>query len=494
MEVVMEARPQPTLEEIFLQPVEPQPTPEDADALNQMDGGFPLTDAGNGERFVAERGDNIRYLNDDRCWRIWDGSRWNTDKTAEIARLAKRTIREIMREAADAESLERRERLAKWSLGCEARSRLENMVVLAAREEKVSVNSSLFDQSPWLFNCANGTIDLETNTFQPARREDYLSKQSPVIYDPTTTCPRFESFLAEILPSPDIRKFLQTSLGYTLSGLNCEKYIWFLIGESGDNGKTTFIETIRYVFGEDYAANMNFNSLLPREGQGPSGDIARLRGVRFASASESDKGQRLSPAMLKRQTGGDKLTARQLFRDEIEFNPTHKIWLATNNPPQLPADEDSLWNRIRRVPFDVRVHPDKQDRGLREKLKTEAQGILNWMFEGWKIYRQEGIKLPTEVEIETSRYRDASDVIKEFLDERVVKGPEAIGSTKLYLAYKDWFAQTHDYRQQPISQKKFSNRLEQLGYPVERRMTGSFFCGIGCLFGQNNQEDLEIFG
>jgi putative DNA primase/helicase len=463
---------------------EPESIMDDTDIEPTAVGGFPLTDAGNGERLVAEHGDNIRYLNDERGWRIWNGTRWNADTTSEVPRLAKETIRNIMLEAARTKDSdhELRKALAKWSFGCESRSRLENMVALASREEKVSTNSSAFDLSPWLFNCANGTIDLESNTFRSARREELLSKRSPMIYDSQAISPQFDRFLAEILPSPKIRRFLQASLGYTLSGHSWEKFIWFLIGESGDNGKTTFIEVIRHVFGgEDYAANMNFNSLLPREGQGPNGDIARLRGIRFASASESDKGQRLSTAQVKRQTGGDRLTAAFKFKDEFEFTPSHKIWLATNHPPTISAEDDAVWNRIARVPFDVSVPLEEQDKSLRDKLKLEGAGILNWIFEGWKIYRAEGLKLPEEVRGATDSYREDQDVVKEFLKDCVTAGGEDIGSTKLYLAYKIWFIQSHNHRQQPMSQKSFSARMDKLGHPIAHRSTGNVLCNVGRL-------------
>lgn len=465
--------------------------PADVEAYEALSTGFPLTDAGNGERLVAEHGNNIRYLNDDREWRIWDGIRWKSDRTSEIDRLAKGTIRKIMAEASATDDYKNREGLAKWSLSCESRSRLENMVVQASKELLVSTNSNIFDQSPWLFNCANGTIDLENNNFRPARRDDLLSKRSPILYDPKAICPRFESFLAEIIPSLDTRRFLQASLGYTLSGHAWEKIMWFLIGEKGDNGKTTLIETIRYVFGEeDYASNMNFNSLLHREGQGPSGDLARLRGVRFVSACESDQGQKLSSSILKRLTGADKITAAFKYRDEAEFTPSLKLWLATNFPPQLASDDDALWRRIARVPFNISVPLEQQDEQLQDKLKLEGPGILNWMFDGWKRYRIEGLKLPDEVRGATELYREDSDVVKDFLKDRVESDGGDIGSAKLYQAFKAWFAETHNQRQQPMSQKMFSTRLEKLGHPIQKKREGNYVRGIGRLVGDlPSQED-----
>lgn len=471
-----------------------QPTIEQDDEPTVI-GGFPLTDAGNGERLVALHGDNLRYLNDYREWRVWNGSRWKTDKTSEVARLAKDTARQMMAEAVGVSDSEVRKTLAKWSIACEARSRLENMVVQASREAKISSISSVFDKSPWLFNCANGTLDLESNTFRSAKREDLLSKQSPVAFDPAASCPRFNQFLAEILPSPQIRGFLQASLGYTLSGHAWEKYVWFMIGEKGDNGKTTLIEAIRHVFGEDdYAANMNFNSLLRREGQGPSGDLARLQGVRFVSACESDAGQKLSASILKRLSGADKITAAFKYRDETEFTPKLKLWLATNHPPQLAADDQALWRRVVRIPFEVSIPPDRQDPLLLEKLKAEGPGILNWMFEGWKMYRAEKLTPPEEIRVATETYREESDDCIDFLKERVNSDGGDTGSTLLYQAYKDWFSGTHGLRQQPKSQKAFSTRMKQLGYEIEQRREGNFICGVGSLIGGDEPISERIFG
>jgi putative DNA primase/helicase len=103
------------------------------------------------------------------------------------------------------------------------------------------------------------------------------------------------------------------------------------------------------------------------------------------------------------------------------------------------------------------------------------------MFEGWKLYRTEKLKLPEEVRGATELYREVLDVCKDFLKDRIVNDGSDIGSTKLYQAFKSWFTTTHNQHQQPMSQKMFSTRLEQLGYHIERRRDGSCFCGVGRL-------------
>jgi len=70
----------------------------------------------------------------------------------------------------------------------------------------------------------------------------------------------------------DLQSFLQLSVGYTLTGRTDEHCLFVLYG-TGSNGKTTFTETLRLLFG-DYARRINVESLMQSWG---SGQQPRLR-------------------------------------------------------------------------------------------------------------------------------------------------------------------------------------------------------------------------
>ena len=46
------------------------------------------------------------------------------------------------------------------------------------------VNMKYFDQDIYLFNCQNGTLDFARWRFREHRPEEFLTKVSPVVYDP----------------------------------------------------------------------------------------------------------------------------------------------------------------------------------------------------------------------------------------------------------------------------------------------------------------------
>jgi hypothetical protein len=49
----------------------------------------------------------------------------------------------------------------------------------------------------------------------------------------------------------------------------------------------------------------------------------------------ASEGQRFDEALCKRLCGGDTVTARFMRNDFFDFQPTHKLWIATNHLPEV---------------------------------------------------------------------------------------------------------------------------------------------------------------
>jgi len=124
---------------------------------------FPCTDDGNGDRLVAQYRDSIRYCKTFDAWYLWNGSYWERDETCRMLALAKRVARTIHIEAS-ATTDDRREKVGKWALRSGMLSRLKAMIACAA--PAVAVTPDEFDARPELFNCRNGTLELDTLTFR----------------------------------------------------------------------------------------------------------------------------------------------------------------------------------------------------------------------------------------------------------------------------------------------------------------------------------------
>ena len=72
---------------------------------------------------------------------------------------------------------------------------------LAETEREIIVHPDELDADPWLFNAANGTIDLQTGDLREHRREDLLTKITTVVYDPDARHDLWDGFLDRITAS-----------------------------------------------------------------------------------------------------------------------------------------------------------------------------------------------------------------------------------------------------------------------------------------------------
>lgn len=149
----------------------------------------------------------------------------------------------------------------------------------------------------------------------------------------------------------------------------------------GANGKTTFINAIKSVVG-DYAQEAAPDLLLEKKFTGIPNDIARLRGARLVTVTETSNGRRFDEGLIKRLTGGDKITARYLHGEFFEFDPSHKLWLISNHKPIIKGADYAIWRWINLIPFEITFPKEKQDKELPAKLLKEVSGILAWCVQG----------------------------------------------------------------------------------------------------------------
>lgn len=435
---------------------------ENGRGTTQPAGGYNLTDLGNARRLVHRHGRNLRYCWLWRKWLVWDGKRWVKDDTGEVYRLAKETVSSIYQEAAAAPNDEARKELGKHATRSEAGARIKEMVDLARSD--VPVMPDELDASPDLLNTESGTIDLRTGELREHRREDLITKVAPTTYRPDAAAPTWEAFLERVLPGEDLRAFVQRAVGYSATGDTSEQCMFINHG-GGANGKSTFQEAIAAALG-DYAMRAPTEMLLAKRSDGVPNDVARLKGARFVSASETEEGRRLAESRIKDLTGQDTITARFMKAEWFDFAPTHKLWLSTNHKPEIRGTDAAIWRRIRLVPWAVTIPPAEQDKKLPIALRHELAGILAWVVRGCLQWRREGLQAPDEVRKATGEYRAEMDVLAGFLVECCELDTGHWEYAKdLYECYKRWCDENGE---RPEPQRKFGGRLGERGFQRDR--------------------------
>ncbi len=438
------------------------------------------TDLGNAERLVDLHGQNLRYCHDWKQWLAWDGRRWKVDATAAVERCAKDTVRRIYTEAAavtgeDDAAQDLRKSLYRWATASESAGHIHAMIDLAASEPGIPVTPDDLDPDPWLLNCLNGVLDLRTGELHPHDRALLITKLCPVEYRADATAPTWDAFLSRIMGNNQaLIGFLQRAIGYTLTGDVSERVLFLLHGV-GANGKSTLLEAIRDTMG-DYSQRTPTETLMLQRGNtGPRDDIARLKGARFVSASESDDGRRLAESLVKDLTGGDTITARFLYARLFEYRPEFKIWLATNHRPEIRGTDAAIWDRLRLIPFSVRIPEGERDRHLATKLRAELPGILAWVVRGCREWQAHGLQAPREVLAATDQYRADMDDLAGWLAECCTVGADV--SAPATAAVESFNA----YTGQRMTPKRFARALTERGFTSSRTKLGVRWHGFGLL-------------
>src|SRR5438132_4396216 len=184
-----------------------------------------------------------------------------------------------------------------------------------------------------------------------------------------------------------------------------------------------------------------------------------LHGARFAACHEANEGRRFDLAAVKGLTGGDPITARRMREDFWTFQPTAKLWVATNSKPRVPENDEATWRRVQLVPFKVTIPEEERDPSLPDRLAAELSGILVWAVAGCCEWQErggglKGLGTPAAVREATSNYRQQEDSTGAFVEEECTLAASARSSKpQLYAAFSRWCEMNGE---QPMVSREFT--------------------------------------
>jgi putative DNA primase/helicase len=447
-----------------------------------------LTDLGNARRVVARHGQDLRYCHPWKSYLCYDGKRWLQDATGEAVWYVKNTQAEMYGAVAEKikllgdvgddwgrkNDLTRLAALLKHALKWEDGKRITASLELVRSEPGIPILPDQMDTDHFLLNCPNGSVDLRTGQLREHKKEDYLTGLCPVAYNPKAEAPRFQQFLVDIFKWPAFIRYMQRLLGYCLTGDVREQILPIFWG-SGANGKSTLINLVLAVLGEDYAIKASRDLFMVRKADGHPAQIARLFGKRVVVATETQEGGRLDEGLVKELTGGDKMAARRMRENWWQFSPTHKAILVTNHKQEIRGTDHAIWRRIRLVPFEVSFSEGQQDKKLPGTLLAEAPGVLAWLVRGCLDWQNHGLISPDPVVTATRDYRNTQDIVEQFIEERCLTGPDyRQKSGELYANFKGWCLANGE---EELSQRRFGESLRERGLK-SYTSNGTWYRGI----------------
>jgi len=445
--------------------------------------GFNKTDAGNAELLIHLYGKKIRYNHICKDWYIWNGQFWEKDITQKVKNLAIKSARYRKKLAAGIKDKEKSKAYFAFGLQSESKVRVGFCLDMAKIMSPVATVTKDWNSKRYLLQFTNGVLDLKTMSFEPGKPEYMICQSTDYDYDQEATCSTWNRVIDEIMGgNNNLVSFVQRACGYSMTGNTSEQCLFLLHG-TGANGKGVLQDVLRWSLG-DYAQDSPFSAFEYRYGSSQSNDLARLHSAHLVTSAESGESKRLDEERLKAITGCDPVTARFLYQEYFTYTPKFKLWLAVNSLPRVNDFSFGFWRRIRLIPFDVKFSGEKDDKQLREKLKPEVSGIMNWFLQGYTEWREHGLQPPEEVIQATKDYQNEADVVAEFLGSFIVYGEEfKVKASELYLAFLEWLESEHP--KMKITQTLFGRRISQ-STGIKSEKVGQFKYYFG--FGLKNNE------
>ncbi|MBR6902140.1 MAG: hypothetical protein IKN30_08815, partial [Synergistaceae bacterium] len=370
---------------------------------------------GNSLLFVDYYMNIIRFVKEQNCWYFFNGKIWERDITGDIlAGLARRFFRIIKDYANTIANKDERIRFLKRVMKLDERKYRDLIIKDARSDSRLHADVSDFDKNIYLLNCPNGTYNLKTKEFTQHNSADFITKITRAEYKADARCERWEKFIYEVMQgNTDLIRFLQTAMGYALSGDTKQECMFMFYGPLSRNGKSTTLDAFINLLG-GYAAAMKSETIGIKtfnNSGGPSEDIARLNGVRAAGASEIEQNMGFNAPLIKQMTGNNILTARFLRENSFSFKPQFKLFMDTNYLPVINDETLFRSGRIVVIPFNRYFEESEQDNNLKAFFESpeNMSGILNWLIEGFNRYEAEGLQRPEIIKKAIEEYHQKSN-------------------------------------------------------------------------------------
>ncbi|GAX85148.1 hypothetical protein CEUSTIGMA_g12567.t1 [Chlamydomonas eustigma] len=326
-----------------------------------------------------------------------------------------------------------------------------------------------------LIGFENGVYDLDAEEFRDGRPDDMITFSTGNDFAPydahSPAADELQEYLAQVLTKPDMREYVLKLFASFLHGATKEQKFYIWTG-SGSNSKSKLVELFELAFG-DYCCKLPVTLLTQKRAasNAATSEVANAKGKRFASLQEpSEADGQINVGLMKELSGGDRIMARCIYKEPIEFKPQFKMILLCNYLPDVPSDDGGTWRRIRVVEFTSKFvdkpNPDVNDNefpidiDLLVKLQRWKEAFMALLLLYYKRYIVEGIEEPAEVLRCTSEYKQQNDHLADFVQAFVQKDEHGFLSCNEAYVEAKGFARENSITK-PIGKKNFDEYLKR---------------------------------
>ena len=285
----------------------------------------------------------------------------------------------------------------------------------------------LFDSKHSLVPFNNGVYDLYKYKFLPHDKNNYITGLINYNYNETVNNQNVLMFLNSILPNKAILDYVLKQCSNALDG-NKNNNIFLIFTGLGGNGKTLFLNLLSKTF-DTLGATLNSTIFTRKEAdaQTASPALMKLKNKRFCSISETEANGEFNTSLLKKLTGDEIISCRELYKNQEEYRLRAKFFLACNQKPAVNAADEALWRRIRVIEFNqkfVETPIGNNEHLIDKTLMDKIDNDITWKQTMMNIllnYYAKSVIMPDEVTKYTNEYKDENNDFENWLNNNLIE-------------------------------------------------------------------------
>lgn len=336
---------------------------------------IPFHDTGIAEAFLqASKGRAIYVTEGDSKghWLVWDKTHWVRDHGSRVRNAIDRFLDELP------------EVYHKFRTDTFLRRVERRLADLTATDEK-ELNSD-----PSLIAVNNGILNITTGELLPATPDVGITRKLDIDYV-AYEFGDWSRFVIDLFQQRGMAQAAQKLIGYSLfvSG-NPENLFIVMKGPTG-TGKGTFIEAISNVFAHMTKA-VRLSVFREKQSESARSDVVAAMTTRLAYTNEASSAWELHADSIKRFTGYEKMSSREVYGKEFDAKPECTPLVVTNHAPQIKGQDTAMQRRLLCLPVPASEKLRKNEAGLSDRLARECGSeIFQWALRGYWKYLDDGL-------------------------------------------------------------------------------------------------------
>jgi putative DNA primase/helicase len=309
----------------------------------------------------------------------------------------------------------------------------------------------------------NGILNMKDGSFTAFSPEHVITNRIEWDYNPHAYSEITDKTLDKIACNdPNIRALLEEAAGFCLFRRN-ELGKAFILTGTGSNGKSTYLNMLKYMLGKQNISSLDLKKL------GDRFSTVMLFGKLANIGDDISDEFIMDASIFKKIVTGETIDAEQKGQPKFEFEPYVKLFFSANNIPRMGKGRDStaILRRLVIIPFDAKFSSDDPDYNphIGDMLRSQEsmEYLIQLGLKGLKrVLKTKKFSESEKVQKELEEYEESNNPILGFIREVEMDDEFKIENEPTKDVYKRYQEYCLANNLQPMSNIEFSKQINRI--------------------------------